>query len=271
MLPQADEQSTLLGGQGVSLLSLAYLRGALWENTKMIYASHRAKTVILARSFFNPLKFSRPANQAEALTRVRANWATYKLFYGVVYGLVLVYTILSSPILLLGLFSIGSSWAYLFVLHDAHAVVKVGDYELGRREKLLVLVPGSIVIIAITGAAARARERAALPPSLSGARAPPCARLTRRRERARPSSARGDRRALVAGVGALLRLDALDSARGAAREGGARRARPARARGREPRRAIQLSSRVTARRLEPLASRRRRAHAGSQLDRTGGL
>jgi len=42
--------------------------------------------------------------------------------------------------------------SYLFVLHDAPAVVKVGGYELGRREKLLTLIPGTIIMVAVTGA-----------------------------------------------------------------------------------------------------------------------
>jgi hypothetical protein len=112
MLPQSDEGDALLGGSvPVSALSISWLRGAIWDNVRALYSSHRARTLVLARTFVNPLKFSRPEDQGEALSRVRANWGTYRLFYGVVYALVLVYTILSSPILLLGLFTIGGSWA----------------------------------------------------------------------------------------------------------------------------------------------------------------
>ncbi|KAJ1638461.1 PRA1 family protein-domain-containing protein [Pavlovales sp. CCMP2436] len=155
MLPPAAETDSLLGGRalsGFSAFSASYMAGALWESVQSVYTSNRAHTLVLARGFCNPLKFSRPADQSEALSRVRANWGTYRLFYGVIYSLVLIYTILSSPILLLGLATIGSAWAYLFVLHDAHTVVKVGQYELGRREKLFTLIPGTIIIIAISGA-----------------------------------------------------------------------------------------------------------------------
>ncbi|KAG8469516.1 hypothetical protein KFE25_005971 [Diacronema lutheri] len=155
MLPQhhVEEAASLFGGQlPVSTLSLAWLRTTLWDNVRAIYTSNRARTLILGRSFLNPLKFSRPVDQGEALMRLRANWGTYKPFYGLIYFFFLLYTILSSPLLLLGLFSIGGSWAYLFVLHDAPAVVKVGGYELGRREKLLTLIPGTIIMVAVTGA-----------------------------------------------------------------------------------------------------------------------
>lgn len=40
----------------------------------------------------------------------------------------------------------------MFALHDAHTVVKLGGYELGRREKLFTLIPGTIIIVALTGA-----------------------------------------------------------------------------------------------------------------------
>lgn len=110
MLPQQDESSALLGG-AQQAGAVAWLRVAVWDNVRAIYSSNRARTLVLGRSFLNPLKFSRPADQGEALMRCRANWSTYKMFYGSIYALVLVYTILSSPLLLLGLSIIGGSWA----------------------------------------------------------------------------------------------------------------------------------------------------------------
>lgn len=85
------EESPLLGGTTtLSSTSIAWLRTAVWDNARALYTSNRAKTLVLARSFVNPLKFSRPADQGEALMRVRSNWGTYKLFYGCVYALVLM-------------------------------------------------------------------------------------------------------------------------------------------------------------------------------------
>lgn len=105
-----DESEGLLGGGGAVATRWAWLKGTVFEQVRVMYSANRAKTIVLARSFFNPMLFSKPADQSEALVRIRANWSMYKLFYGVVYVVVLVYTILSSPLLLLGLAASAGSW-----------------------------------------------------------------------------------------------------------------------------------------------------------------
>ena len=75
------------------------------------------KQVILARGFFDPRAFSKPADREAWLGRVRANFAHYRSLYGVLFAIVLLYDVLSSPFLLLGLTVIAGAWSYAFVLN----------------------------------------------------------------------------------------------------------------------------------------------------------
>ena len=75
------------------------------------------KQVILARSFFDPRTFSKPESREVALARVRANFASYRSLYAVLGLVVLLYTVLSSPMLLLGLSMLVGAWAFAFVLN----------------------------------------------------------------------------------------------------------------------------------------------------------
>ena len=138
---------------------------------------------VLARSAFNPLEFSRPVDRTEWLQRVRTNGAHFKQLYAIVFLVCLVYTILSSPFVLFGLLMLGSAWLYgvsrrhadprhqlstssaayahhappwsrlcaAFVIQPPEATLEVFGFQLKRREKLLVLVPFSILVVTITG------------------------------------------------------------------------------------------------------------------------
>ena len=112
-------------------------------------AAGRAK--VLSRSFFNPREFSKPVDRTEWLQRVRSNAGHYKLIYSVVFVSALVYTILSSPLLLLGMAATAGAWAYAFVLTSPDTALQVFGFELRRREKLIALVPFSILVVTLTG------------------------------------------------------------------------------------------------------------------------
>jgi uncharacterized membrane protein YgcG len=80
---------------------------------------------LLARAFISPTQFSKPADLAECLRRVRYNLSHFRYHYGMIYVFVLVWTILSSPQLLIGLLVLAAAWMYCFVLtnhYDAMAV-----------------------------------------------------------------------------------------------------------------------------------------------------
>ena len=49
---------------------------------------------------------------------------------GILFVLVLVYTVLSSPLLLLGLATIGGAWTYAFVLNAPETPINVAGYEV---------------------------------------------------------------------------------------------------------------------------------------------
>ena len=106
---------------------------------------------VLARSAFNPLEFSKPADRTEWLHRVRTNGFHYKYLYAIVFLACLVYTILSSPLLLFGMLMLLGAWMYAFVLTSPESVLEVFGFQLKRREKLLVLVPFSILVVTLTG------------------------------------------------------------------------------------------------------------------------
>jgi len=110
-----------------------------------------AKVRVLSRSFFNPLEFSKPPDRAQCLHRIQVNAAHYKAIYGLVVITCLVYTILSSPLLLLGLALMLAAWLYAFVLNPADATITVCGQELRRREKFVLLIPFSLLVVLVTG------------------------------------------------------------------------------------------------------------------------
>ena len=83
------------------------------------------KQVILARSFFDPRTFSKPESQTVAIARIRANFAHYRSLYAGLGLVVLLYTVLSSPMLLLGLTMLAGAWAYAFVLNAPEDPISV--------------------------------------------------------------------------------------------------------------------------------------------------
>ena len=109
------------------------------------------KLTILARSFISPLQFSKPADRSEWLARIRANSSYFKKIYALVFAVCLFYTVLSSPLLLVGLAVLASAWVYCFILTDQDAPLTVAGFELRRREKLIALVPFTILVVALCG------------------------------------------------------------------------------------------------------------------------
>jgi len=114
--------------------------------------SHQlTKVRVLSRSFFNPREFSRPENRTEGLRRLQSNIFHYKAIYSVIFIICLVYTVLSSPVLLIGVALLFSMWVYSFVLISPDTPLTVCGFELKRREKLVALVPVSLLVVTLTG------------------------------------------------------------------------------------------------------------------------
>ena len=112
---------------------------------------HVGKATSLARTFLNPTLFSKPATRDEWLVRVRGNVSHYRSLYLLLAGAVLVYTVLSSPLLLIGLCLLAGAWAYAFVLTSPETPINVFGMELRRREKLIALLPFSLLVVTLCG------------------------------------------------------------------------------------------------------------------------
>lgn len=109
------------------------------------------KLRVLGRTFFNPRAFSKPADRTEWLSRVRLNASHYWNVYSVLFGGVVVYTVLSSPWFLLGMAMMAGAWAYAFVVTGPDMPLTVMGFELRRKEKFLVLGPFSLLVVALCG------------------------------------------------------------------------------------------------------------------------
>ena len=70
---------------------------------------------------------------------------------GILFVAVAVYTVLSSPLLLLGLSLLAGAWAYAFVLTSPETPITIAGFELRRREKLFALAPFSILVVTLCG------------------------------------------------------------------------------------------------------------------------
>jgi len=112
---------------------------------------HLSKMRVLARTFFSPRAFSKPQTRTEWIGRLQMNAKHYWNIYMTLFLVVLVYTVLSSPWFLMGIALICGSWAYAFVLTSPDTALEVAGFELRRREKLLVLVPFSLLVVALCG------------------------------------------------------------------------------------------------------------------------
>ena len=110
-----------------------------------------AQLTILARAFVSPTSFSKPADRSECLARIRANLSHFRTIYGCIFVGILIYTVLSSPLLLCGLLMLAGAWAYSFLLTPQDEPLVVAGFELRRREKLIVLIPFSILVVTLTG------------------------------------------------------------------------------------------------------------------------
>ena len=70
---------------------------------------------------------------------------------GILFVVVMLWVVLSSPLLLLGLTVLAGAWAYAFVLNAPETPIMVAGVELGRKEKLFALAPFSILVVTLCG------------------------------------------------------------------------------------------------------------------------
>jgi len=94
-----------------------------------------------AKNLFNPTAFSKPKDRAELQARVSANLSYFRMTYMVSFLVLSLYYLLTSPFLVFEIVLIIGLWALFFKFNKAEDVVKIGKYELGKKEKMMVLVP----------------------------------------------------------------------------------------------------------------------------------
>uniref|UniRef100_A0A6S8BEA2 PRA1 family protein n=1 Tax=Aplanochytrium stocchinoi TaxID=215587 RepID=A0A6S8BEA2_9STRA len=89
----------------------------------------------------NPREYTKPQSREEWTTRLRSNVSFFRVSYGTTVVFFLFYFLLTSPFLLMELLTVTGLWTYFFQIKGADEVVTIGQYNLGRKEKLLVMVP----------------------------------------------------------------------------------------------------------------------------------
>ena len=96
-------------------------------------------------------EYSKPESREVLLKRVRSNLGNFRLIYGTTIAFFFVYFLLTSPFLLGGLILIAALWIYFFQIKNADDVVNIGGYQLGQKEKLMVMVPLTLFVALFGG------------------------------------------------------------------------------------------------------------------------
>lgn len=104
-------------------------------------ADATAKIRSEAKDLVNPTGFSKPQTRSEWTSRLSANTRHFRLSYSLIYAVTLIYFVLTSPFLLFELALLAGLWAFFFKVNKAEDVIKVGKYEVGKSEKVMILIP----------------------------------------------------------------------------------------------------------------------------------
>merc|ERR1712232_1161178 len=102
-------------------------------------------------AFMDIREYSKPQTREELISRVRANVAYFRLIYGATYLFVLLYSILTSPFILGEVVLVLGLWVYLFQIRPADEPVNLGGTVLGRKEKLLLMIPLTTFVAVLGG------------------------------------------------------------------------------------------------------------------------
>jgi len=108
-----------------------------WKQDTLSTNSLRSWSVFCSKT-----KFSFP-KVTEAPQRLKTNLTYFQTNYIVVFGLIVLYSIISNPWFLLALGVVGGGWAYVF--HVRKEPIFLGSHEVTDREKMVVL--GVVTII----------------------------------------------------------------------------------------------------------------------------
>mmetsp|Transcript_10100 Transcript_10100/g.20669 ORF Transcript_10100/g.20669 Transcript_10100/m.20669 type:complete len:148 (-) Transcript_10100:929-1372(-) len=115
------------GAQGFAMGLFQKLKDSTLGTT---VAGFRRNVRAWATDFASPTQFNRPGD--ELTSRVRKNLSYFKGNYGILAGGVLVFSILTNPLLLFSLLFLSALWAYLLMFRP-----KLEDGSLAPRKPLL--------------------------------------------------------------------------------------------------------------------------------------
>jgi len=117
------------------------------ENARASFSSVRAQ--VTESGFLSITAFSIP-KQTEIVSRLQGNLKTFWVPYGCIYGIVAAWSVMTSPWLLLSLFTIFSVYMFLFKIH-ANQNVKFGEYNCDGTQKTMFFTVLSVFIFVFSG------------------------------------------------------------------------------------------------------------------------
>lgn len=113
--------------------------------SKEWWMGHLSVLSVQATSFFNPLEFSVPGTQTEAIARIYGNSAHFKLVYAALFAPVMFFTLASSRWLRIGSFLLLALNGYAFGYHKQESLGSILGVPLPK----VVTVPAVSVLIMI--------------------------------------------------------------------------------------------------------------------------
>jgi hypothetical protein len=93
--------------------------------------------------------YSRPASLQDALARTRVNVGFFRLTYTFVFGLIVALAVVSNFTLFVLVGALGAAWSWF--LTTADNVVQVGQVQLKRTEKTVLLLAATVIVIVFGG------------------------------------------------------------------------------------------------------------------------
>jgi len=94
--------------------------------------------------------YSKPISAEQALSRIRANTSFFRVTYTAVFATVVTLFILSNPTLFIFTILLVALWAGFLAQSPDH-VLKLGNVELRRQEKLLILASATVLVVVFGG------------------------------------------------------------------------------------------------------------------------
>jgi len=117
------------------------------ENAKASFS--RVKAEVTSSGFLSVTAFSIP-KQSEIVTRLQGNLKTFWAPYGIIYGIVAAYSVVTSPFLLLSLFFIFAMYMFLFKIHSGQTV-SFGEHSCDGTQKTAFFGVTSVLIFIFSG------------------------------------------------------------------------------------------------------------------------